>query len=247
MLEWNTQLIDCSSQWGAHSSNWHIWSTSNGSRDNWGKVFQRGYVSYTCFLILAYITRDPGMLEWNTQWIDCSSQWGAHYGNWHIWSTSNGSRDNWGKVFQRSYVSYTCFLTLAYITRDPGMVERNTQLIDCSSQWGAHYGNWHIWSTSYGSRDNWGKVFQRGYVSYTCFLTLAYITRDPGMVDWNTQLIDCSSQWGAHSCNWHIWSTSNGSRDNWGKVFQRGYVSYTCFLILAYITRDPGMLEWNTQ
>ena len=243
----NTQLIDCSSQWGAHYSNWHFWSTSNGSRDNWGKVFQTGYVSYTCFLILAYITRDPGMLQWNTQWIDCSSQWGAHYGNWHIWSTSNGSRDNWGKVFQRSYVSYTCFLTLAYITRDPGMVEWNTQLIDCSSQWGAHSCNWHIWSTSYGSRDNWGKVFQRGYVSYTCFLILAYITRDPGMLEWNTQLKDCSSQWGAHSSNWHIWSTSNGSRDNWGKVFQRGYVSYTCFLILAYITRDPGMLEWNTQ
>ena len=170
MLEWNTQLLDCSSQWCAHSTKWVIWSTYNGSRDNWGKVFQRGYVSYTCFLTLAYITRDPGMLEWNTQLIDSSSQWGAYSSNWHIWSTSNVFRDNWGKVFQRGYVSYTCFLTLAYITRDPGMLEWNTQLIDSSSQWGAHSSNWHIWSTSNVFRDNWGKVFQRGYVSYTCFI-----------------------------------------------------------------------------
>ena len=162
MLEWNTLLTDCSSQWDAHSSNWHIWTASNGSRDNWGKVFQRGLVSYTCFLILATITRDPGMLEWSTLLTDCSSQWGAHSSNWYIWSSSNGPRDNWGKEFQRGYVFYTCFIIFATITRDPGMLKWNTQLIDCSSQWGAHSSNWYIWSTSNGSRDNWGKVFQRG-------------------------------------------------------------------------------------
>ena len=154
MLEWNTLLADCSSPWGAHSSNWHIWSTSNGSRDNWGKVLQRGLVSYTCFLILANVTRSLGMLEWNTQLIDCSSQWGEHSSNSHIWSTSNGSRDNWGIVFQRGYFSYTCFLILANITRDPGMLEWKTQLIECSSQWGEHSSSSHIWSTSNGSRDN---------------------------------------------------------------------------------------------
>ena len=154
MLGWNTQLIECSSQWGEHSSNSHIWSTYNGSRDNWGIVFQRGYVSYTCFPILANITRDPGRLEWNTQLIDCSSQWGEHSSNSHTWSTSNGSRDNWGIVFQRSYVSNTCFLILANITRDPAMLEWNTQLIECSSQWVAHSNNSHIWSISNGSRDS---------------------------------------------------------------------------------------------
>ena len=247
MLEWNTQLIDCSSQWGAHSSHWHIWSTSNGSRDNGGKVFQRGKVSCTSFIILATITLDPGMLEWNTQLTDCSSQWDAHSSHWHIWSTSNGSRDNGGKVFQRGKVSCTSFIILATITLDPGMLEWNTQLIDCSSQWGAHSSHWHIWSTSNGSRDNGGKVFQRGTVSCTSFIILATIALDPGMLEWNTQLIDCSSQWGAHSSHWHIWSTSNGSRDNGGKVFQRGKVSSPSVIILATITLDPGMLEWNTQ
>ena len=222
MLEWNTQLIDSSSQWGAHSSNWDIWSTSNGSRDISGKVFQRGYVSYTCIILLATITRDPGMLEWSTQLLDCSSQWCAHSSKWDIWSTCNGSRDNWGKEFQRLLVLLHVFYSISHYNSRSRYASGNTQLIDCSSQWDAHYSNWHIWSTSNGSRDNWGQVFQRGYVSYTCFLILAYITRDPGMLQWNTHWIDCSSQWCAHSTKWDIWSTSNGSRDNWGKVFQRG-------------------------
>ena len=162
MLEWNTLLTDCSSQWYAHSRNLHIWSTSNGSWDNRGKEFQRGFVSYTCFLILATITRDPGMLEWNTLLTDCSSQWDAHSRNLHIWSISNASWDNWGKVFQRGLDSYTCFLILATITRDPGMLEWNTLLTDCSSQCGAHSRNWPIWSISNGSRDNLGKVDQSG-------------------------------------------------------------------------------------
>ena len=162
MLEWNTLLTECSSQWGAHSSNWPIWSTSNGSWDNWGKEFQRGLVSYTCFLILATITRDPGMLEWNTLLTECSSQWGAHSSNWHIWSTSNGSRDNLGKVHQWGLVSYTSYIILATITRDPGMLEWNTLSTECSSQWGAHSSHWHICSTSNGSRDNLGKVHQWG-------------------------------------------------------------------------------------
>ena len=162
MLEWNTLLTDCSSQWEAHSRNLHILSTSNCFWDNWGKVFQRGLVSYTCFLILATITRDPGMLEWNTLLTDCSSQCGAHSRNWPIWSISNGSRDNLGKVDQSGLVTYTCFLILATITRDPGMLEWNTLLTDCFSQCGAHSSNWPIWSTSNGSRDNWGKVHQSG-------------------------------------------------------------------------------------
>ena len=148
-------------------------------------------------------------------------------------------------MFQRGKVSCTSFIILATITRYPGMLEWNTLLTDCSSQWGAHSSHWHIWSTSNGSRDNGGKEVQRGCVSYTCFNILATITRDPGMLEWNTLLTDCSSQWGAHSSHWYIWSTSNASRDNGGKVFQRGKVSYTSFIILATITLDPGMLEWN--
>ena len=150
MLEWNNLLIDCSSHRGAHSSYWHIWSTSTSSRDNWVTRSQKLYISNRCFG-----TRDPGFLELNTLLIDCSSHRDDHSGNWNIWSTSTSSRDTWVTRSQELYISNRCFGILATITRDSGMLKWNNLLIDCSSHRGAHSSNWHIWSTSASSRDNW--------------------------------------------------------------------------------------------
>ena len=155
MLEWNNLLIDCSSHRGAHSCNWHIWSTSTKSRDNWATTSKMVLISNLCFVILATITRDPGMLEWNNLLIDCSSHRGAHSCNWHIWSTSTSSRDNRVTRSQKVLISNRYFVILATITRDPGMLEWNNLLIDCSSHRGAHSRNRHIWSISTSSRDNW--------------------------------------------------------------------------------------------
>ena len=73
MLEWNTLLLECSSQRGEHLCNWHIWSISNGSQDNSSTRSQRVSIPRHLFVISATITRDPCMLEWNTLLIDCSS------------------------------------------------------------------------------------------------------------------------------------------------------------------------------
>ena len=155
MLEWNNLLIDCSSHRGAHSSNWYIWSTSTSSRDNWVTRSHKLYISNRCYGILATITRDPGKLESNTLLIDCSSHRGEHSSNWHIWSTSTSSLDYWVTRSQKLYISNRCLGILATITRDPGKLESNTLLIDCSSHRDEHSSHWHIWSTSTTSRDNW--------------------------------------------------------------------------------------------
>ena len=113
------------------------------------------------FVISATITRDPGMLEWNTLLIDCSSQRGEHFRNWHIRSIYNGSRNNSSTRSQRVSIPRHLFVISATITRDPGMLEWNTLLIDCFSQRGEHLWNWHIWSISYGSRNNSSTRSQR--------------------------------------------------------------------------------------
>ena len=133
MLEWNTLLIDCSSQRGEHSWNWHIWSISNGSRNNSSTRSQRVSIPRHLFVISATITRDPCMLEWNTLLIDCSSQRGEHFWNWHIWSISDGSLNNSSTRSQRVSIPRHLFVISATITRDPCMLEWNTLLIDCSS------------------------------------------------------------------------------------------------------------------
>ena len=153
MLEWNTLLLDCSSQRGEHFWNRHIWSISNGSRDNSSTRSQRVSIPRHLFVISATITRDPGMLEWNTLLIDCSSQRSEHFRNWHIRSISNGSRNNSSTRSQRVSIQRHLFVISATITRDPGMLEWNTLLIDCSSQRGEHFCNWHIISFSNGSRN----------------------------------------------------------------------------------------------
>ena len=246
MLEWNTLLIDCSSQRGEHFWNWHIWSISNDSRDKSSTRSQRVSIPRHLFVISAAITRDPGMLEWNTLLIDCSSQRGEHFWNWHIWSISNGSRDNSSTRSQRVSIPRHLFVISATITRDPGLLEWNTLLLDCSSQRGEHFWNWLIWSISNGSRDNSSTRSQRVSIPRHLFVISAAITRDPGMLEWNTLLIDCSSQRGEHFRNWHIRSISNGSRNNSSTRSQRVSIPRHLFVISAPITRDPGMLEWNT-
>ena len=161
MLEWNTLLLDCSSQRGKHFRNWHIRSFSNGSRNNSSTRSQRVSIPRHLFVISATITRDPGMLEWNTLLIDCSSQQGEHLWNWHIWSISNGSRNNSSTRSQGVSITRHLFVISATITRDPGMLEWNTLLIDCSSQRGEHFRNWHIRSISIGSRNNSSTRSQR--------------------------------------------------------------------------------------
>ena len=246
MLEWNTLLLDCSSQRGEHFWNWHIWSISNGSRDNSSTRSQRVSIPRHLFVISATITRDPGLLEWNTLLLDCSSQRGEHFWNWLIWSISNGSRDNSSTRSQRVSIPRHLFVISAAITRDPGMLEWNTLLIDCSSQRGEHFRNWHIRSISNGSRNNSSTRSQRVSIPRHLFVISAAITRDPGMLEWNTLLKDCSSQRGEHFRNWHIRSFSNGSRNNSSTRSQRVSIPRHLFVISAPITRDPGMLEWNT-
>ena len=124
------------------------------------------------------------MLQWNILLIDCSTQWGEHFCNWHMRSISNSARDNSSTRSERVSIPRHLFVASATITRDSGKLEWNTLLIDCSSHWGDNLCNY----------------------SFHC--------RDPGMLKWNTLLIDCSSQWGEHLCNWIIWSISNGSRNN---------------------------------
>ena len=198
MLEWNTLLIDCSSQRGEHFRNWHIRSISNDSRNNSKYKVPAGFHSSTSFFISATITRDPGMLEWNTLLIDCFSQRGEHFWNWHIWSISNGSRNYSSTRSQWVSIPRHLFVIRATITRDPDMLEWNTLLLDCSSQRGEHFWNWHIWSISNGSRNNSSTRTQRVSIPRHLFVISATITRDPGMLEWNTLLIDCSSQRGEH-------------------------------------------------
>ena len=85
-----------------------------------------------------------------------------------------------------------------------------------------------------------------GFHSSTFFVISATITRDPGMLEWNTLLLDYSSQRGEHFWNWHIWSISNGSRNNSSTRSQRVSIPRHLFVLSATITRDPGMLDWNT-
>ena len=111
----------------------HIWSISNDTQNNSSTRSQRVSIPRHPFVISATITRDLEMLEWNTLLIDCSSHQGEHFWNWHIWSFSNGSRNNSSTRSQRVSIPRHPFVISATITRDPCMLEWNTLLIDCSS------------------------------------------------------------------------------------------------------------------
>ena len=245
-LQWNTLLIDCCSHRGAHFSHWLMCSISNGSRDNSSTRFQRVSITRQKFVTSPTITWDPGDLQWNTLLIDCSSHRGAHFSHWDICSISNGSRDNSSTRFQRVSITRQKFVTSPTITWDPGNLQWNTLLIDCSSHRGAHFSHWLICSISNGSRDNSSTRFQRVSITRHQFVTSPTITWDPGDLQWNTLLIDCSSHRGAHFCHWLMCSISNGSRDNSSTRFQRVSITRQKFVTSPTITWDPGDLQWNT-
>ena len=226
---------------------WLICSIPNGSRDNSSTRFQRVSFTRQPFVTSATITWDSGHLLCNTLLIDCSSHRGAHFCHWLMCSISNGSRYNSSTRFQRVSITRQKFVTSPTITWDPGDLQWNTLLIDCSSHPGAHFSNWDFCSISNGSRDNPSSRFQRVSITRHQFVTSPTITsRDPGDLQWNTLLIDCSSHRGAHFCHWYICTISKGSRDNSSTRFQRVSITRQKIVTSPTITWDPGDLQWNT-
>ena len=183
----------------------------------------------------------------NTLLIDCSSHRGAHFSHWHICSISNGSRDYSSTRFQRVSITRPQFVISHTITWDPGDLQRNTLLIDCSSHRGAHFSHWHNCSILNASRDYSLTRFQRVSITRRQFVTSPKITWDTGDLQWNTLLIDCSSPRGAHFCNWHICSISNGSRDYSLTRFERVSITRHHFVTSPTITWDPGAIYRETQ
>ena len=161
MLEWNTLLIDCSSQRGEHLCNWHIWSISDGSQNNSSTRSQRVSIPRHLFVISATMTREPCMLDSKPSINRLFLSRGEHFRNWHIWSISDGSQNNSSTRSQRVWMLRHLSVLSATIARDPWMLEWNTLLIDCSSQRGEHFWNWHIRSISNGSRNNSSTSSQR--------------------------------------------------------------------------------------
>ena len=213
-LQWNTLLIDCSFHLSAHFSHWPICSISNGSRENSRTRFQRVFITRHKFVTSATITWDPGDLQWNTLLIDCSFHRSAHCSHWNICSISNCFRDNSSTRFRRVSITRQPFVASATITWDPGDLQWNTLLIDCSFHRSAHFSHWNICSISNCFRDNPSTRFRRVSITRQPFVASATITWDPGDLQWNTLIIGCSSHRCAHSSHWHICSTSNGTRDN---------------------------------
>ena len=246
VLQWNTLLIDCSSHRDAHFSHWHIYSNSNGSWDNWGTRSQRVFKNRSRFVASATISWSPGVLQWNTLLINCSSHRDAHFSHWHICSNSNGSWDNWGTRSQRVFKNRSRFVASATISWNPGLLQWNTLLIVCSFHRDAHFSHWHICSNSNGSWDNWSTSSQRICYTRYRFVASATITWNPGVLQWKTLLIDCSSHRDAHFSHWHICSNSNGSWDNWGTRSQRVCKNRSRFVASATISWNPGLLLWNT-
>ena len=169
----------------------------------------------------ATLSWNSGDLQWKTLLIDCSSHLGAHFIHSHICSISNGSRDNSSTRSQRVSITRQPFITSATITWDPGDLQWNTLLIDCSSRRGAHFSYWYICPISNGSRDNSSTRSQGVSITRQPFVTSATICWNSGDLRWYTLLIDCSSHRGSHFINSHICSISNGSRDNSSTRAQR--------------------------
>ena len=206
---------------GEHFRNWHIWSIPDGSQNNSSTRSQRVSILWHLFVLSATITRDPSMLEWNTLLIDCSSQRGEHFWNWHIRSISNGSQNNSSTRSQRVSIPRHLFVISATMTREPCMLDSKPSINRLFLSRGEHFRNWHIWSISDGSQNNSSTRSQRVWILRHLSVLSATIARDPWMLEWNTLLIDCSSQRGEHFWNWHIRSISNGSRNNSSTSSQR--------------------------
>ena len=147
---------------------------------------------------------------------------------------------------QRVSITRQPFITSATITWDPGDLQWNTLLIDCSSRRGAHFSYWHICSISNGSRDNSSTSSQGVSITRQQFITSATITWDSGELLCNTLLIDCSSHRGAHFSHWHICSISNGSRDNSSSRSQGVFITRQPFVTSATISWNSGDLQWYT-
>ena len=179
---------------------------SNGSRDNSSTRSQGISITRQSFLTSATITWNPGVLQWNTLLMDCLSYRGAYFSHSNICSISNGSRDNSSTRSQGVSITRQQFITSATITWDPSELQWNTLLIDCQSHRGAHFNHRHICSISNGSRDNSSTRSQGVSITRQPFVTSATITWNPGVLQWNTLLIDCSSHRGAHLSHWHICS-----------------------------------------
>ena len=245
-LQWYTLLIDCSSHRGAHFIHSHICSISNGSRDNSSTRSQRVSITRQPFITSATITWDAGDLQWNTLLIDCSSRRGAHFSYWHICSISNGSRDNSSTVSRGVSITRQPIITSATITWDPGELQWDTLLIDCSAHRRAHFIHSHICSISNGSRDNSSTSSQGVSITRQQFITSATITWDPDELLSNTLLIGCSSHRGAHFVHSHICSISNGSPDNSSTSSQGVSITRQPFVTSATISWNSGDLQWYT-
>ena len=141
-------------------------SILNGSRDNSSTRSLQVSITRLPFFTSATITWDPGILQRETLLIDCSSHRGAHFSHWHICSISNGSRDNSSTRYQRVSITRLPFFTSATITWDPGDLQRNILLIDCSSHRGAHYSHWHIFSISNSSQNYSSTIFHRVSITH---------------------------------------------------------------------------------
>ena len=152
MLEWNTLLIDCSSQRGEHPRNWHIRSISNGSRNNSSTRSQRVSIPRHLFVISATITRDPGMLEWNTLLIDCFSQRGEHLCNWHIPDLSLMVLKIIQVKVPAGFNSSTSYCHISNNNSRSMHVRVKHSINRLFLSRGEHFRNWHIWSISNGSR-----------------------------------------------------------------------------------------------
>ena len=186
------------------------------------------------------------MLQWNTLLIDCPSHRGAYFSHSHICSISNGSRDNSSTRSQGVSITRQPFVTSAAIAWDNGELQWNTLLIDCSSHRSAYFRHWHIYFISNGSRDNSSTRSQRVSITRQSFVTSATITWNPGVLQWNTLLIDCPSHRGAYFSHSYICSISNGSRDNSNTRSQGVSITRQQFITSANITWDNGELQWNT-
>ena len=220
-IQWNILLIDSSTHRGAHFSQWDMCSISNGPRDNSSTRSHRVNHHSLAICSSATITWGSGELQWKTLLIDCSSHRGAHFSHWDMCSISNGSRNNSSTRSQRVSITRQPFVTSATIAWYPCELQWNTLLIDSSSHRGAHHCHWDMCSIS-----NVLKIIQvQGpselNITQQPFVTSATITWDPGDLQWNTLLIDCSSHRGAHFSRWDMCSISNGSRDNSSTRSQR--------------------------
>ena len=169
MLEWNTLLIDCSSL-EANIFAIDIFDLFRMVLRIIQVQGRSGFQFFDIFLFyqLQYLEIHECLSETLLNRLFLSR--GEHFRNWHIWSISDGSQNYSSTRSQRVSILRHLFVLSATISRDPWIPEWNTLLIDCSSQRGEHFWNWHIRSISNGSRNNSSTNSQRGSIHRHLFL-----------------------------------------------------------------------------